>query len=99
VAPDLPVLYAGIISTGAASIWMIASANTLVQLRTAERLRGRVMGAWTMALPGTLPITALVAGAVADAFGPRVAYAGAGVVIAGVAILFWRSYQEPVSGG
>jgi hypothetical protein len=36
---------------------------------------------------------------VADAFGPRIAYAGAGVVIAGVAILFWRSYQEPVSDG
>jgi hypothetical protein len=88
------VLYAGIIATGACSIWMIASANTLVQLRTAADLRGRVMGAWSMALPGTLPVTALLAGAVSDALGTRVAYAGAGAIIAGVALAGWRAYAE-----
>ena len=77
-APDLPILFVGMLATGTASIWMIAAANTLVQLRTAPELRGRVMGAWTMALPGTIPITALVAGAVADLFGARVAFAAAG---------------------
>ncbi|MDE3132684.1 MAG: MFS transporter, partial [Acidobacteriota bacterium] len=35
LAPDQPILFAGIIATGTSSIWMIASANTLVQLRTA----------------------------------------------------------------
>jgi MFS family permease len=97
-APDLPVLYAGIVATGACSIWMIASANTLVQLQTAAELRGRVMGAWSMAIPGTLPITALIAGGVADAFGTRVAYAAAGAIIAGVALLCWRAYQETADG-
>ena len=97
-APDLPVLYAGITATGACSIWMIAAANTLVQLRTAPELRGRVMGAWSMALPGTLPITALIAGAVADLLGTRVAYAAAGAIIAGVALLCWRAYQGTEGG-
>lgn len=96
-APDLPVLYAGIIATGTCSIWMIASANTLVQLRTAPELRGRVMGAWSVALPGSMPITALIAGAVADALGTRVAYAAAGTIIAGVALLCWRAYTSPAS--
>ena len=92
LAPNLPILYAAIIATGMSSIWMIAAANTLVQLHTAPELRGRVMGAWTVAIPGTLPITALIAGAVSDAFDPRVAYAAAGAIIAAVSLLCWRAY-------
>ena len=93
VAPDLPILFAGMIATGTTSIWMIAAANTLVQLRTTPELRGRVMGAWTAALPGTVPITAVAAGAFADAFGPRLAFAAAGGLIAGVALACWRAYS------
>lgn len=93
-APVEPVLFIGILATGASSIWMVAAANTLVQLRAEPELRGRVMGAWTVALPGTIPITALVAGGAADLFGPRVAYAGVGAVIAGVALLCWRAYAD-----
>jgi predicted MFS family arabinose efflux permease len=97
-APDKPVLFAGILGIGGSSIWMVASANTLVQLRAAPELRGRVMGAWTMALPGTIPITALLAGGAADAFGPRIAYGAVGTVIAGVALLGWRAYSDPAEG-
>lgn len=98
VAPDLPLLYAGIIATGACSIYMIAAANTLVQLHAAPELRGRVMGAWSVAIPGTLPITALIAGGVSDAYGPRVAYAAAGATIAGVALINWRAYAASSDG-
>jgi MFS family permease len=98
-APALPVLFIGILATGTCSIWMVAAANTLVQLRAEPELRGRVMGAWTVALPGTIPITALVAGGAADLFGPRVAYAGVGIVIAGVALACWRAYGERASEG
>ncbi|MGH2861456.1 MAG: MFS transporter [Solirubrobacteraceae bacterium] len=98
IAPNVPVLYGGIIATGLSSIWMIAAANTLVQLRTPPELRGRVMGAWSVALPGTLPITALIAGGVSDALSPRVAYAAAGTIIAGVALLCWRAYATGPEG-
>lgn len=91
-APDLPILFIGMFATGTASIWMIAAANALVQLRTAPELRGRVMGAWTMALPGSIPLTALAAGAVADLCGPRTAFAAAGLVIAAIAIGCWSSF-------
>lgn len=95
LAPDVPVLCAGIIATGLCSIWMIAAANTLVQLRSAPELRGRVMGAWAVALPGMLPITALIAGALADSLGTRVAYAAAGAIIAAVGLACWRAFHEP----
>ena len=97
-APVLPVLFIGILGIGACSIWMVAAANTLVQLRAAPELRGRVMGAWTVALPGTIPITALLGGGAADLFGPRVAYAAVGAVIAGVALLCWQAYSDPSDG-
>jgi MFS family permease len=97
-APVLLVLFIGILGIGACSIWMVAAANTLVQLRAAPELRGRVMGAWTVALPGTIPITALLAGGAADLFGPRVAYGAVGAVIAGVALACWHAYSD-ASGG
>lgn len=85
-APDLPLLFLGMAATGMTSIWMIARANTLVQLRSDRAMRGRVMGAWNMALPGMAPITALAAGWLADAAGARVAFAAAGVLIAGIVL-------------
>jgi predicted MFS family arabinose efflux permease len=97
-APVLPVLFIGILGIGACSIWMVAAANTLVQLRAEPELRGRVMGAWTVALPGTIPITALLAGGAADLFGPRVAYGAVGVVIAGVALASWHAYSDASDG-
>jgi MFS family permease len=80
-APDVPVLYLGVATVGLSSIWMVARANTLVQLRSEPALRGRVMGAWTMALPGASPLTALAVGALADAAGARCAFAAAGVLM------------------
>lgn len=93
-APVLAVLLAGVALTGLFSIWMIAAANTLVQLRSAPELRGRVMGAWTVALPGTLPVTALIAGALADTLGPRIAYAAAGASLASVVLACWGAYAQ-----
>jgi MFS family permease len=97
-APVLPVLFIGILGIGACSIWMVAAANTLVQLRAEPALRGRVMGAWTVALPGTIPITALLAGGAADLFGTRVAYGAVGAVIAGVALACWHAYSDASDG-
>jgi MFS family permease len=95
-APDRAVLFIGMAAVGASSIWMIAVANTLVQLRTAPELRGRVMGAWSMALPGMVPITSLISGTLADACGARLAYGATGAVIAAIALICWRSFaREP----
>ncbi len=54
-APDAALAFAGLVLAGLLSIWFIALANTLVQVRTEPGLRGRVMGIWTMAIPGHEP--------------------------------------------
>lgn len=89
-APDVVLLYAGMAAVGFTSIWTVARANTLVQLRAAPGLRGRVMGAWTMALPGANPVTGLAMGALADLAGARTALACAGLLLLAVVTGSWR---------
>jgi MFS family permease len=90
LAPDVVLGLVGMALSGLASIWFIASANALVQLRALPTMRGRVMGVWTMALPGMNPVTAVLAGSLADWAGIRVAYAAAGALVL-VAALTGRS--------
>lgn len=83
-APDAAALYLGMATVGFSSIWMIARANTFVQLRAAPDMRGRVMGAWTMALPGASPLTGPTIGTLADAAGARIALACTGLAMIGI---------------
>jgi hypothetical protein len=79
---------------GFLSIWMIALANTLVQLRPAANLRGPVMGLWTMVLPGLMPVTALITGATTQFVGPRAGYGIAGVFLCAAALAGWRALAD-----
>jgi hypothetical protein len=92
------VLFAGVALAGFLSIWFIALANTLVQLRTEPGLRGRVMGIWTMALPGMSVITSLLIGGVATwgggAAGARDAFGLSGAALLVTAGLAWRSLSD-----
>jgi hypothetical protein len=67
--------------TGFLSIWLIASANTLVQLRAQPSARGLIMGMWAMALPGTIPVTGLITAFAAQCLNARVGFALAGVAM------------------
>jgi MFS family permease len=96
-APDLVVGLVGLVLSGFASIWYIATANTLVQLRAAVQLRGRVMGVWVMALPGANPLTSVLAAVLVGLAGIRFAYFAAGVVLLAVA-LSGRHALWPITG-
>jgi hypothetical protein len=100
-ARDVGEFYAGLVVTGATSIWFIARANTLVQHETEAPLRGRVLAVWSMALPGMMPMTSPLVGFVGSSVGPREGFALAGaamVVIAGAGSLRVRARREsPVS--
>lgn len=86
-APSADLACAAMAAAGFTSIWFVAAANTLVQLRSDPALRGRVMGIWTMALPGIAPVSALAAGVLIDDAGPRAGFAAAGVTLAAAALL------------
>jgi MFS family permease len=92
-APATVVAFPLMVAVGFLSIWMIASANTLAQLRPPAGLRGPVMGLWTMMLPGLMPVTSLVTGALTQYAGPREGYGFAGVCLCAAALAGWRTLR------
>ncbi len=94
VAPDAGLAFAGMVVTGAISIWFIARANTLAQLRADPAMRGRVMGIWTMALPGTSLVTGPAIGVVAETAGARAGFGLAGVALLVTAGVGWRALAD-----
>jgi hypothetical protein len=97
-APTAAAAFPLMAGVGFLSIWMIASANTLVQVRTTSTLRGPVMGLWTMVLPGLGPITAVVSGAVTQFVGARAGYGIAGVLLVTVALMCWQALGTSPAG-
>ncbi|MFK0403771.1 MFS transporter [Microbacterium sp. NPDC090225] len=90
-APTLPLLFIGLAVVGAIVMWFIARANALVMLSTPTPIRGRVMGIWAMALPGSTVVTGVLVGALAQFTDPRLACAVVGAVTVVVAALSWRA--------
>ena len=70
---SLPLSLAAGALAGFGLILYVASTNTLLQLTTEDRFRGRVMSLYTLMFVGTAPIGALVAGAIAQRWGAPVA--------------------------
>jgi MFS family permease len=98
LAPAAWVAFAGLAVVGCVSIWFIAAANTFVQLTADPGMRGRMMGLWTMALPGSEPATGPTAGLVTQYVGPREGFGLAGLALAVVATVGWRALSRgPVS--
>jgi hypothetical protein len=93
-APSREAAFPLMVLVGFLSIWMIALANTLVQLRPDATLRGPVMGLWTMVLPGLMPVTALITGATTQYAGPRLGYGVAGVLLCAAALAGWQALAD-----
>jgi MFS family permease len=91
LSPAAWVAFAGLAVVGCISIWFIAAANTFVQLAAAPGMRGRMMGLWTMALPGSEPVTGPCVGWVTQYVGPREGFGLAGLALAVVASAGWRA--------
>ncbi len=94
VSPTMPIALPAMAALGVASIWFIASANTLAQLRCAPDMRGRVMSLWGVAMTGTSPITGFGVAAVVEFVGPREGFSVAGIVLGAAAIAGWRALRE-----
>ncbi len=93
-APELGLVFVGLAVAGFFSIWFIALANTLVQISAEPAMRGRVMGVWSMALPGMNPITGVVVGVVAQTAGPRVGFGLSGAAILACTVLAWPALAD-----
>jgi MFS family permease len=93
-APVAAVALVGMALVGMSSIWFIALANTLAQLRCDPGFRGRIMSLWGMAMTGTLPITSFAVAAVIDGAGPRFGFSISGLCVATTTIIGWRALRD-----
>ena len=71
IAPDYWVFAIALVIIGVASLTVLNSSNSLMQLTTEPMMRGRVMAIRLAIALGGTPIGAPIVGWVADAFGPR----------------------------
>jgi MFS family permease len=91
LAPTVWLAVTGLAVVGLLSIWFIAAANTLVQLASGDGMRGRMMGLWTMALPGAQVVTGPFAGWVTQDVGPREGFALPAMALTAIAGAGWQA--------
>jgi MFS family permease len=87
----LPLSLAGGFLAGFGLIVYVASVNTLLQLTTEDRFRGRIMSLYTLMFVGTAPIGALASGAIAQRWGAPIATSFSAVILLAGAL--WVSYR------
>jgi MFS family permease len=88
---SLPLTLAMGFLAGFGLILYVASTNTLLQITTEDRFRGRVMSFYTLMFIGTAPLGSLLAGSVAQRFGAPVATTLCAAFLGGGAVwVTWR---------
>ena len=86
-----PIAAALLVVIGFAQIVFQATCNTLLQLTTEDRFRGRIMSLYTFMFIGTAPIGALMSGGIAQRWGAPVATSVSALVLLGGAV--WVFYR------
>ncbi|GAA2125764.1 MFS transporter [Kitasatospora saccharophila] len=96
LSPNIYVAVPGMVAVGLTSIWFIATANTLAQLRSAPEMRGRVMALWGSAMTGTLPLTGLAVTFVAQHVDARIGFSISGAALLLATLAAWRALRPNV---
>ena len=83
-----------LVPMGFSMMTQMASSNTLIQVMVPDRLRGRIMGVYSIVFMGMAPLGSLLYGALADRIGaPHTLTIGGAIAICG-AILFARNLPK-----
>jgi len=88
---------AALVPVGAGAMTQMSTSNTLLQTRTPDAMRGRVMALFAMMFMGTAPFGALLSGFVASQRDAPFATLCGGICCVAGAVIFWmrRSSQWP----
>jgi predicted MFS family arabinose efflux permease len=90
----VPLALLGLMGVGWGFMVALNLANALVQTHVPDRLRGRVMGIYSLAFMGMMPVGALLAGALADLISEPVAVAACALVTLAFAGWLWLRVPE-----
>lgn len=89
VAPTVALEVVALIFVGATSMAFITTANSLLQLRSPGEMRGRVMSLYALVFLGSTAVGGPIAGALAEAFGPRAGIAVGAAISLVAAVTVW----------
>jgi MFS family permease len=90
LAPSLAIFVVLIASVGVGQIAFMTTCNTMTQLRSEPRMRGRVMAVYAVAVLGSTPIGGPLIGWISQEFGPRYGLALGGVAAIVGTLVFGR---------
>ena len=66
---------------GVFNLWFFTAANSILQLNSQDSYRGRVMGVYSVAFAGTMPIGNFIVGYSAENLGANRTFAYAGIIV------------------
>lgn len=96
--PGLVAAFPVAVLLGMASIAFMTSSTSIVQLRAAPELRGRVLALQAMVFLGSTPIGGPIVGWVSDVLGPRAGIALGGLACLGAAAWAAHAFRRPDAG-
>jgi MFS family permease len=86
-APNVALVCAALVITGAAAFSFVTLCSTTLQLHSSTTYRGRIMALWVFVYIGTTPIGSILTGWITEVGGPRVALlVGSGACLLAAAI-------------
>ncbi len=94
IAPTLWLAVIAVIPVGAATIFMVSGANSLVQLQADPRMRGRALALTTVVFLGSTPIGGPIAGYVSEQLGAPAGLLMGAIATAGAALWVGRHRNE-----
>jgi MFS family permease len=92
LAPALAIFIGLLLLVGAGQISFLATCNSLLQLTSDPRMRGRVMAVYTITLLGSTPIGGPLVGWISEEFGPRWGLAVGGIATIGGVLFFGTAF-------
>ena len=90
LSPWLPLSFAALAVTGFGSVVNGMAVSTVIQTIVDDRMRGRIMGIFSVAFLGMYPLGSLAGGALAEIIGAPATLAIGGGICTAVALLLWR---------
>jgi MFS family permease len=92
-APALVVAYLLLAFVGACAVTFNSASKTLLQIESAEYMRGRVMSLWSIGWQGSTVVGAPIVGFVGQELGARysLAFGGVTTLLSGIIVLLWLS--------
>jgi MFS family permease len=95
LAPTVQLAVVGLVPTGASAISFMATANSTLQIRSDDRMRGRVMALYALVFLGSTPLGGPLTGWVSQIASPRLALALGGLITLAGGIAAWVHIREP----